>query len=307
MLYPVEIMRRFPFIQTSVFADSRYAFSGNQLATLWDFDQNNSLSRDEMQGITREMNFSETTFAFAPTLDGCSSKVRIFTPGREIPFAGHPTLGTAYVLRLKGIIPPSEMDSALELGVGKIPVKFLDDARIQMTQPKPEFLKTFDGSASLAEAIGIDTDEIADTSPMQFVSTGFPFLIVRLQSIDSVQRAAPNPVLIQETLEGMTSQQILIFSTETIHGDSDIHARMFAPSVGVLEDPATGSAAGPLGAYLAKYEIIRTKTDNWNIVVEQGYQINRPSRLMVEVSKGIEEVLVAGDVRLTAESTFILP
>ncbi len=300
-------MRRFPFIQTSVFVDDRYAFGGNQLATLWDFDQNNSLDKNEMQGITREMNFSETTFTFAPTLEGCSSKVRIFTPGKEIPFAGHPTLGTAYVLRMKGIIPSSETESALELGVGKVPVKFLDDFNIQMTQPKPEFLDTFEGPASLAEAIGIDTDEIIDSNPMQFVSTGFPFLIVRLQSIESVQRAVPNPVLIQETLEGMTSQEILIFSTESVHGDSDIHARMFAPGTGVLEDPATGSAAGPLGAYLAKHGIIRTKTDSWNIVIEQGYQMNRPSRLVVDVSKGIDEVRVSGIVRLTADGTFLLP
>lgn len=296
-------MRAIPFIQTSVFTDQRYSFSGNQLATFWDHILNSRLTVEEMQGIALEMQHSETTFAFAPTLANCSSKVRIFTPGMEIPFAGHPTLGTAYVLRYKRLVSPTDNEVQLELGVGPIKVKYLPDDCIQMAQGRPKFLKTWTQKQAIAESVGLKADEISDASPMEFVSTGLPFLIVPLKSISALERAVPNPALILKALNGQPSQDVVFFTTEHINSDSDVHVRMFAPEVGVLEDPATGSAAGPLGAYLKTHGIIPNSQSKDKIVIEQGYEIRRPSRLEVSMSAGKppSDVYVTGKVRLVAE------
>ena len=179
-------MRSLPFVQTSVFTDDRYQFSGNQLATFWNLSEND-LNKEEMQGITREMNFSESTFVFPTESDKCVRKVRIFTPGLEIPFAGHPTLGTAYVLRKKGIISSTDDNSFLELGIGPIEVKFQDDNHIQMFQSAPQFLEEFQDKMVMANILGVSSEVISDRWPMQFVSTGFPFLIVPFTSLAKLQ------------------------------------------------------------------------------------------------------------------------
>ena len=297
-------MRRFQFIQTSVFIDQRYSFSGNQLATFWNFLECAQLQDDEMQGIAREMNFSETTFAFSPSMENVASRVRIFTPGREIPFAGHPTLGTAYVLKEKSLLDPESDSSALELGVGRIPVDFLTDTKVRMTQPKPEFLQKIEDTSKISRMLGIEKEDILKDVPMQYVSTGFPFLIIKIENTKAVQRAYPNPLLLNEALREFPSGEILIFSTHCIHSDSSVHVRMFAPEAGVPEDPATGSAAGPLGAYLYNYEILKQNQERY--IIEQGYEMNRPSRLEVDVLPSLELVYVTGDVRITAEGHFIL-
>ena len=297
-------MRKFQFTQTSVFVDRRYSFSGNQLATFWNFLECAQLQDDEMQGIAREMNFSETTFAFSPSMENVASRVRIFTPGREIPFAGHPTLGTAYVLKEKSLLDPESDSSALELGVGRIPVDFLTDTKVRMTQPKPEFLQKIEDTIKISRMLGIEKEDISKDVPMQYVSTGFPFLIIKIENIKAVQRAYPNPLLLNEALREFPSREILIFSTDCIHSDSSVHVRMFAPEAGVPEDPATGSAAGPLGAYLYNYEILKQNQERY--IIEQGYEMNRPSRLEVDVLPSLELVYVTGDVRITAEGHFIL-
>lgn len=299
-------MRSFPFVQTSVFTDDRYAFSGNQLATFWDYESNARLSFDEMQGITREMNYSETTFAFPPVMQDCVSKVRIFTPAREIPFAGHPTLGTAFVLRSKKLIKADH--AALELGIGRTEVDFITEDMVRMVQNPPEFLGEVEETKKVLSAIGLTEKAVSDDHPMQFVSTGFPFLIIPLKSLPAVQKAAPNPVAIARALEGQASRAVLIFSTETVHGESNAHARMFAPDVGVLEDPATGSAAGPLGAYLEHHHVLPTHVNGEIMTVEQGYEMHRPSRLLVQMARDKRKgkVLVSGKVRLTADGVFYL-
>ena len=297
------LVRALPFIQTSVFIDERYAFSGNQLATFWDHMLNTRLSPEEMQGITLEMQHSETTFVFKSTRSDCASKVRIFTPGREIPFAGHPTLGTAFVLRYKRLVSPVDRRVRLELGVGPIPVDFLSDDTVRMGQGRPEFTKTWDDTQSIAKALGLKDSDVSTAYPMQFVSTGMPFLIVPLQSLSAVQRAAPNPSLILETLHGQASQEIVIFGDETVHPDSHVHVRMFAPGAGVPEDPATGSAAGPLGAYLIEHRVLTNLRPEEPIVIEQGHEMRRPSRLEVVITgdKSTREAYVSGKVKLVAE------
>ncbi|MHA2307548.1 MAG: PhzF family phenazine biosynthesis protein [Candidatus Hodarchaeales archaeon] len=301
-------MRSYHFIQTSVFTDERYAFSGNQLATFWNISDSD-LTDDEMLGITREMNFSETTFVLPSDIDKCIRSVRIFTPGQEIPFAGHPTLGTAYVLKNKGIVKEEDKNIYLELGVGPIRVSFAENNYIRMQQPIPKFLEEFSKRKMVAEILGISENDISNMWPMRFVSTGLPFLIVPLISLKSVQSIKLNIDLLLETLKEYPSQQLLIFCSETIHSDSNIHMRMFAPSVGVIEDPATGSAVGPLGAYIDMYNVIKELTQGAKIIIEQGYEINRPSRLIVKCrydSKNISSVIVEGQVRKTAEGVFFL-
>jgi trans-2,3-dihydro-3-hydroxyanthranilate isomerase len=297
-----------PYLQTSVFVDPRYAFGGNQLATFWDAGANAGLASVQMQGMALEMHFSETTFVVRPTLKGCAWKVRIFTPASEVPFAGHPTLGTAFVLRHRQLISRIAKQATLELGIGAIPVKFLSADVVEMQQPQPKFLDEWQNRKSVAEAIGLTEADVPDASPVQFVSTGFPFLIVPVKSLASVRTAVPNPGRIMATLAGQPSRDILIFCAETVNRDSQVHARMFAPEVGILEDPATGSAAGPLAAYVERYECLPRHRKGAPIVIEQGYEVQRPSRLVAKVigKEVAEAVQVSGQVKLVAEGKFYL-
>ncbi len=301
-------MRAYQYVQTSVFTDSRYSFSGNQLATFWDAARNLELSDEEMQGMTLEFNFSETTFILPTEQSHCAARVRIFTPAFEIPFAGHPTLGTAFVMKYRGLLPEEVEKANLELGIGPTPVEYLSSDTILMEQRKPEFLSTFDNKEGIAEAIQLDASDILDKNPIQFVSTGHPFLIVEAKSLQAVQDAVPSPSGIVEVLSGQSSQELVVFSAETVHEDSSVHARMFAPAAGVLEDPATGSAAGPLAAYVEKYNILGRKEIGVPVVIEQGYEIRRPSRLVSEVIRGaaFDGMRVSGQVRLIAEGEFYL-
>ncbi len=297
-----------PYIQTSVFVDPRYSFGGNQLATFWDAASNCSLDTENMQGIALEMNFSETTFISLPELSGCNVKVRIFTPARELPFAGHPTLGTAYVLRYKHLLEPNMKEALLELGIGAISVEFLSDDVVRMSQPRPEFLQKLDDRKTIAELLGLAKSDIETDYPIQYVSTGSHKLIVPVTSLAAVQRAQPDSQGILEGLEGFPSRNVLIFCTETVNRDSDVHARFFAPEVGVVEDPATGSAAGPLAAYIEHHKVLSRKEKGKPIIIEQGYEIRRPSQLVSEVVWGeeMEGVLVSGKVKLVADGTFYL-
>ncbi len=301
-------MRSIPYVQTSVFVDDRHSFGGNQLATYWDVELNKAIPTDIMQGMTLEMNFSESTFVEKTTMKDCSFKIRIFTPTSEIHFAGHPTLGTSFVLKHKGLIEQSTRKTTLELGVGPILVEYLDSGLIQMQQPQPKFLQTLDEPTLVTEALGLNPGDIDSEFPSQWVSTGFPFLIVPLRNLDAVERAVPNPQLIMSNLRDHLSQEILIFSVEGVHADSHVHSRMFAPGAGVLEDPATGSAAGPLGAYVEKYKLLSDHSIGEEIRIEQGFEMNRPSQLIARVpNEEMDQVLVSGNTRLTAEGTFFLP
>lgn len=300
-------MRIIPFIQTSVFVDDLYSFGGNQLATFWNSDSNKGISTQEMQGIALEMNFSESTFIEQPTMKDCSSRVRIFTPGRELPFAGHPTLGTAFVLKYKEIVKKAEAKTILELGIGPIRVEYLSGNQVQMTQPAPTFMDTINDKSRITDVIGLSPEDVSDTTPIQIVTTGIPFIIVPLKNLEAVRHAVPNPALIITELNNLASQMILIFSTETVNQKNNVHARMFAPDAGVLEDPATGSAAGPLAAYIEKYNILKHHEFGNSITIEQGYEINRPSSLVAKVPhESMSEILVSGKVRLTAEGTYFL-
>ncbi|MHA1575910.1 MAG: PhzF family phenazine biosynthesis protein, partial [Candidatus Thorarchaeota archaeon] len=302
------VMHSLSYVQTSVFVDDRYSFGGNQLATFWDALENEALSTELMQGITLEMNFSESTFIETPTSNEFDAKVRIFTPARELRFAGHPTIGTAYVMKHKGIVDQGATRAVLELGVGPIPVDYISDRIIRMRQNEPEFLDIWGDKSSIASALNISIDDFSKQAPIQWVTTGFPFLMVPLKNLKAVQNATPNPSEIMSALDGEISQQIVLFSTETVNDDSHLHIRMFAPEVGVVEDPATGSAVGPLAAYVEQYNILNREKRCDDIIIEQGYEIKRPSKLVATVigENDFIGVYVSGKTRLTAEGTFYL-
>lgn len=295
-----------PYVQTSVFVDDRYAFGGNQLATFWKIKANAQISSEIMQGIALEMNFSETTFIEPSTLEKCAAKVRIFTPATELPFAGHPTLGTAFVLKHKALLSPSVTNTNLELGIGVIPVEYTSPDVVRMIQSTPQYLDKLTNRAIIAKTVGIPESAIATDYPMQYVATGHPFLIVPLISLDAVQKAQPNGSLIVQTLKEQLSSDIVLLSTETVNTNSDVHVRMFAPGAGVLEDPATGSAAGPIGAYVEHHNLLHRDKKGKSIIIEQGYEIRRPSQLIAQVVWETEEtnVLVSGKVKLIAEGDF---
>ncbi|MHA1126057.1 MAG: PhzF family phenazine biosynthesis protein [Candidatus Heimdallarchaeota archaeon] len=301
-------MKKLPFIQTSVFADDRFSFSGNQLATFWKADTND-ISTEDMQGIAREMNFSETTFILESKIDKCAAKVRIFTPGRELDFAGHPTLGTSFVIKHKGIVKDSINEAVLELGIGPIDVEFISRDEIGMVQPKPQFLDKYTNKENIATILGLSVDDFMDDFPMQVVSTGFPFLIVPVKSRKIIKSIKLNPQLQIDMLSDFLTSKLVVFTRETEFEDSDVHVRMFAPSVGVIEDPATGSAAGPLGAYLEHWKVLEGHKEEEKMILEQGYEIQRPSKLVVQTIRKDEEIInvrVLGKVKLTAEGEFFL-
>jgi len=301
-------LKKLEFIQTSVFTDSRYLFTGNQLATFVNLEGKN-LTGEEMLGITREMNFSETTFVFPAELDNCIRKMRIFTPGREIPFAGHPTLGTTFVLKHLGTIGELETESQLELGLGTVEVKLIGKNQVMMLQQKPAFSEASIDKNAISNILGISTDLISSEWPVQFVSTGNNFLIVPLTSLAAMRDIKLNINLLVETLEDYPSQELVVVTPETVHDNSHVHTRMFAPTMGVIEDPATGSAAGSIRAYLETNEVLPSKYKGKQIAIEQGYEIHRPSRLLARCLYGEDEITgveVAGNVKLVAEGTFFL-
>ncbi|MEA2071550.1 MAG: PhzF family phenazine biosynthesis protein [Asgard group archaeon] len=302
-------MRKIPFLQTSVFTDDNYDFSGNQLATFYAYSTIDKLTSKEMLGITREMNFSESTFLFPPTIDECIVKVRIFTPAQEINFAGHPTLGTAFVMKELDIIKQEMTKTNLELGIGCISVDFLEDGTVGMYQQKPQFLEKYTDYENMQKILGLEAEHIDKKASIQIVTTGFPFLIVPIVSLEAIEQISLDPRQLEKTLKEYNSQEIVTFTTETIHKENTVHARMFAPLSGVFEDPATGSAAGPLCAYLEHTDYLEDHTSGENIYIEQGHEMNRPSKLIAKTiisNEKITQVHVSGKVKLTAKGKFYL-
>ncbi len=286
-------MRRYRVVD--VFAEQPLA--GNPLTVVLDCD---GLSTADMQAIARETNHSETTFVTAGQAVDGAWPVRIFTPARELPFAGHPTLGTAWVIsHFHGVELPLE----LALGVGRVPVRAEGDT-LWMTQPKPTFGPTVE-NIDAAAFLGLATGDVV--GPCQVVSTGVPFLIVQLASLDAVRRARYQAAAVEGHAIAGHSNEVFLFCREGEPGsDADFHARMFAPGAGVPEDPATGSANGCLAAYLSHHQVLGSAAVD--AVVEQGIEMSRPSRLHIRAtptpSRGLR-VEVGGRVVPVAEGVFL--
>ncbi len=285
-----------------VFAESKY--TGNQLAV---FRNVHSLTTDIMQRIAREINYSETTFILSDTEQNGGYDVRIFTPRRELPFAGHPTLGTAYVIQQEIVQKPIDK-VLLNLKVGQIPVTFNyinEQADIlYMRQLPPTFGKTID-IADIAGVLSISIDEIDNRFPIQEVSTGVPDIIVPLKTIATLKKCRINSDKYFRLIENYDSKAILIFSPETYTNQSDLSVRFFADYYGVPEDPATGSANGCLAGYLVEYRYF--DNDRIDIRVDQGYEIDRPSLLYLKAERSGDKIVVnvGGRVIMVAEGEFV--
>jgi trans-2,3-dihydro-3-hydroxyanthranilate isomerase len=262
------------FYILDVFGNTKY--SGNQLATFLDFGD---LSKDEMQKIATEINFSETTFITNKSLIDNGYPVRIFTPKSEIAFAGHPTLGTAYVIK-NYIDKTKENQIILNLQVGQIPVTFEFD-EFWMTQKQPEFGCELTISL-LSKVIGLDTYELDDRFPILEVTTGLPFTIVPIKTLKSLKRAKIDLIEYEKFIEQTWAKGILIFCNEAREDNHDLSSRVFVNYLGIPEDPATGSATGCLAGYLLKTGYLNSSVID--ISVGQGYEIARPSNLRIKAS-----------------------
>jgi len=283
------------FYIVDVFAEERYA--GNQLAVV---RGGADLPDETLQKIALEMNYSETTFVLSEEEKDRGYDVRIFTPGGEVPFAGHPTLGTAYVIRQEILASPVERIT-LNLKAGDIPVTFGEI--LWMRQLSPTFGATLD-PASVASTLRLERAGLDDRYPVQEVSTGLPALIVPLTDLDALRRCKVDWERYVE-LAG-PGRNLYVFCPEPHDdGPGDLSARMFADDLGVPEDPATGSAAGCLAAYLLENRYFGT--DSIDVRVEQGYEIGRPSLLYLQAENKDAEtsVHVGGKVQMVVKGELV--
>jgi trans-2,3-dihydro-3-hydroxyanthranilate isomerase len=285
------------FYLVDVFAKEKYA--GNQLAVVMNAGV---LSTAEMQKIANEMHFSETTFILSSEKRQGGYDVRIFTPNAEVPFAGHPTLGTAYVIK-RFIAGDSAGNVVLNLQVGQIPVRFeqaeANEAILWMKQIPPSFGKTFK-AAQLAKLLLLKVDDFDSRFPIQEVSTGLPFIVVPLKTLEAVKRARVNLSSLQKMADEIHGG-IVVFCPQTFDPRNNLHVRVFVDLFGIPEDSATGSGNGCLASYLSRYRYFGTSMVD--IKVEQGYEIKRPSLLLLKARKTDDflQVEVGGKVFLVAE------
>ena len=300
-------MRSFRLLQLDVFTDR--ALTGNPLAV---FPESEGITDEEQLKIAREMNLSETVFVLPPRDEKTLRRLRIYTPTREIPFAGHPVVGTWNALAREGVVAPPEGGNGWtrihhEIGIGVLPVdlefKNGEIVQVVMTQGKFEIQDEVDDrheQVEIAQTIGHDIEALDETLPIQIISTGLPFLAVPMRSLADLRDCRVNGSALAKVYTNLGATGCLVFTRETVEvGAARAHARMFAPADNIPEDPATGSACGALGGYLIHHHAISANTEDGvsRFVIEQGDFIDRPSRINLAV-KGrtgqIEEVRVGG-------------
>ncbi len=298
------------FITTDVFTNAR--FGGNQLAVI---PHATGIPEELLLPIAREFNYSETTFVYPAEQPGTTRRVRIFTPGGEVPFAGHPTIGTAIVLAAMGEIPTNDGEAKIVLGenVGPVPVLIrgvhAGGGWAQLSAAKmPEIGPPVPSRATLARMLGLTTEDVMATSERpQAVSCGLPFLIVPLTSVKALSKSRVNVERWEETLANAWASMIWVYAADAAGGEHHYRARMFAPGISVPEDPATGSAGVTFAGYLAARSAMRDGTLTWTI--DQGFEMGRPSRLEIEADK-VEGTAVAlrvgGHAVLVSEGTMAI-
>ncbi len=289
------------FYITDVFTTRKYG--GNPLATFVDCE---SLSDQEMQQIAKEINFSETTFVTSCQPKNGGYDIRIFTPNAEVDFAGHPTLGTAHVIRHKLLQTPVK-EIVLNLRAGKIPVTFIETPAqptvLWMKQMVPTFGKKLDAS-TLAKVLGIEPSDIDQRWPIEEISTGFPHIIVPLKNRDALKRVKINKDRNFALVTDAWAKIILVFSQESYEPSQHLSVRVFADFYGIPEDAATGSGNGALAAYLLRHQLFGSL--NLEVAAGQGYEMGRPSTLTLRaiVNKTEIEVFVGGSVVDVAEGVW---
>jgi trans-2,3-dihydro-3-hydroxyanthranilate isomerase len=277
------------YLHLDVFTDRM--FEGNQLAV---FPEPGDLSAADMQRIAMEMNFSESTFIF-PNEGKGDVRMRIFTPGQELPMAGHPTIGSTFALALEGVIAAGREEFVFELGVGPTPVS-LEWSGSQlsfawMTQQRPTFGDVHRDRAPLAAAFGVSPGDLVDGLPLQVVSCGVPFLLVPLRTRAVVDAVALDLKAYRRCCKdaGIPDLPVFFFTTDRQGGSETAYSRMLAPGFGISEDPATGSASGPLGAYLVHYQIVSPEQAK-QMVSLQGVAMRRPSRIHISIDGDAREI-----------------
>lgn len=292
-----------PLYIVDVFAEFKYA--GNQLAVVGDAADLDDL---EMQNIAREMYYSETAFILSSKVINGGYEVRIYSLEEELPFAGHPTLGTAYIIQ-QYLIRQKVEKVLLNLAIGQIPVSFSyagdEPANLWMDQVAPVFGRHFEAK-SVAVALNIAEDCIDNRYPIQEVSTGLPFIMVPLTSLDAVKACNVDRVGYLRLIDQSEAKSVFVFCPETYRPENQINARMFDEYHGIAEDPATGSANGCLAAYLVKYRYFGAAVVD--LRVEQGYEIGRPSLLLLrakEDDQGAIAVSVGGRVIMVAKGELV--
>ncbi len=285
-------MAQMEFFIVDVFTIGR-KYTGNQLAVYL-----GNPPTALMQQLAKEINFSEITFVTSEAPENGGYNTRIFMPEVEVDFAGHPVLGTAYVIQ-RELIGEPVAELTLNLALGPIKVSFGAEEVIWMRQQAPRFGHRF-SAADLARVLNIAEDDIDSRYPILEVSTGLPFVLVPITSLDALQRAWVNLDRLRALLGAHEAIGPAIFCRETLHGENDLHVRVLDDIYGAPEDPATGSAAGCIAAYALEHGYIAG--DRLSLRAEQGYQIGRPSLLHMEASREDQEIIirVGGQVELVA-------
>ncbi len=295
------------YLHFDVFTDQ--PFLGNQLAV---FTDARHLVAGRMQQIAREMNFSESTFILPAEQPGTDIRMRIFTPFEELPMAGHPTIGSTFALAHVGVIQPGVPQFVFGLGVGPTPVDLeWDGDRLRfawMTQRIPEFGPVMEAVEGVTAALGLTPADLANGLPVQQVSCGVRFLFVPLRDSRTVDRAVRDAGALRRLGDIMgTSLPVFLFAVMPPGGDGTVYSRMFAPSFGIAEDPATGGASGPLGCYLVRHGVVRGNAAQ-RILSVQGVAMGRASRIHVAIGERdgiISSVKVGGKAVLVGRGELI--
>jgi len=300
--------RSYRYLHYDVFTDR--LFGGNQLAVFLD---GRGLSTETMQAIAKEMNFSETTFVLPPETRDTDVRMRIFTPGEELPAAGHPTIGSTFALARSGVIESTRDRFVFGLGIGPVPVTLTwkgDELSFAwMTQRNPNFGEPVADKAAAAAALSLSPETVAGAGyPVQEISCGVPFVFVPLATRSAVDEASVNAGLLDSFIRSSNSSAHGVFVFSAQPGASDratAYSRMFAPGLGVVEDPATGIASGALGCYLVKHQIVPPEQAGAMLSL-QGVKMGRPSHVHISIGMqngDINNVRVGGEAVLAGEGT----
>jgi len=303
--------RSYRYLQLDVFTD--HLFGGNQLAVFLD---GRGLTANTMQAVAQEMNFAETTFILPPERSDTDVRMRIFTPGSEMPIAGHPTIGSTFALARTGVIAPARERFVFGLGVGPVPVTLTwrqnDLSFAWMTQPLPTFFDPIADRAVGAAALGLPEEAVAGTNlPVQVISCGVPFIFVPVATRRAVDDAAMNPPAYGELMKRAPERTngVFFFTHERGPDKATVYSRMFAPDVGISEDPATGIASGPLGCYLVRHKVVPEEKAGAMLSL-QGAKMGRPSHIHMAISvdgSEIRSVQVGGEAVVAGEGTLYIP
>ncbi|WP_024546676.1 PhzF family phenazine biosynthesis protein [Picosynechococcus sp. NKBG15041c] len=292
-------MNNYAFYTLDVFTEQ--IFGGNPLAV---FPDAQGLTASKMQAIAKEFNLSETVFVLPSEQPDCDFQLRIFTPHAEIPFAGHPTVGTAYLLAHLGFIPTTQTQIFLEEGVGTIPVAIAwENNRVKTTALSAAQMPVFSEvpAVAIAELLNLTPADSASDRQPAVISCGLSFFYIPLASEAALHRCSLNLALWEKALKNTEAANIYPFF---VAENQTIYARMFAPALGITEDPATGSAATALAGYLAKYYPVATPENHWQIY--QGIEMGRPSQIRLSFQSEADQVnaiSVAGATVLVSEGT----